>query len=84
MCGIPASSADGMVARLLSAGHKVAISEPPPEPGGVRPLRLLTPGTTVDDAVLAAGCPNTLAVALAAGPGSASPSSTSPPARPAP
>src|SRR4051794_210137 len=31
MCGIPAGSADGMVARLLSAGHKVAISEQPPE-----------------------------------------------------
>ncbi|MDO9714180.1 DNA mismatch repair protein MutS, partial [Paracraurococcus lichenis] len=67
MCGIPAGSADGMVARLLAAGHKVAISEQPPEPGGERPLRLLTPGTTVDDAVLAAGRPNILAVALAVG-----------------
>ncbi|TDH60461.1 DNA mismatch repair protein MutS [Dankookia rubra] len=67
MCGIPAGSAEGMVARLLAAGHKVAISEQPPEPGGARPLRLLTPGTTVDDAVLAAGRPNALAVALAAG-----------------
>jgi DNA mismatch repair protein MutS len=67
MCGIPAGSADGMVARLLSAGHKVAISEQPPEPGGERSLRLLTPGTSVDDAVLAASRPNTLAIALTAG-----------------
>jgi DNA mismatch repair protein MutS len=67
MCGIPAGSMDGMVARLLSAGHKVAISEQPPEPGGERPLRRLTPGTSVDDAVLATGRPNILAVALAVG-----------------
>lgn len=66
MCGIPAGSADSMVARLLSAGHKVAISEQPSEPGSARPLRLLTPGTSVDDAVLTAGRPNILAVAVAA------------------
>src|SRR4051812_42101211 len=39
MCGIPASTAPSAVARLLSAGHKVALSEQPPVPGTERPLR---------------------------------------------
>ncbi len=67
MCGIPAGTADAAVARLLSAGRKVALSEQPPEPSGERPLRLLTPGTTVDAGVLAADKPNNLVVAHAEG-----------------
>jgi len=62
MCGIPASAADGMIARLLAAGRKVAISEQPVDPSGERPLRLMTPGTSVDAAVLASGAPNNLLV----------------------
>ena len=62
MCGIPASVADGMIARLLAAGRKVAISEQPVEPSGERPLRLVTPGTSVDATVLVAGTPNNLLV----------------------
>ncbi len=67
MCGIPAGSADGAVARLLAAGRKVALSEQPVGGSGERPLRLLTPGTTVDAGVLAADRPNNLVVAHAEG-----------------
>ncbi len=67
MCGIPASVADGMIARLLAAGRKVAISEQPVEPSGRRPLRLVTPGTSVDATVLIAGAPNNLLVCHAEG-----------------
>ncbi len=67
MCGIPAGAADTAIARLLAAGRKVAVSEQPVEPAGERPLRRMTPSTSVDADVLAAGRPNTLAVAHAAG-----------------
>jgi len=67
MCGIPAGSAAAAIARLLAAGRKVAASEQPAEPAGERPLRRMTPGTSVDAAVLAAGRPNTLVVAHAEG-----------------
>jgi len=67
MCGVPAGAAEAAIARLLAAGRKVAMSEQPAEPAGERPLRLMTPGTSVDAAVLAAGRPNTLAVAHAEG-----------------
>ena len=63
MCGIPAGTAEAAIARLLAAGRKVAASEQPAEPAGERPLRLMTPGTSVDADVLAAGRPNTLVVA---------------------
>ena len=63
MCGIPASGAEAAIARLLAAGRKVAVSEQPSEPAGERPLRRMTPGTSVDTDVLAAGRPNTLVVA---------------------
>lgn len=67
MAGIPAGSAEAMAARLLAQGHKVAFSEQPVEPGGDRSLRLLSPATTVDDAVLAPDQPNVLTVAEAEG-----------------
>jgi DNA mismatch repair protein MutS len=60
MCGIPAASLDASLKRLLRAGRKVAICEQSPEPGGERPLRLVTPGTSVDDDVLTAGRANNL------------------------
>ena len=63
MCGIPAGTAEAAIARLLAAGRKVAVSEQPAELGGERPLRRMTPGTSVDADVLAAGRPNTLVVA---------------------
>ena len=67
MCGIPSGSADAAIARLLAAGRKVAVSEQPTEPAGQRPLRLLTPGTSVNADVLMADKPNNLAVAHAEG-----------------
>ncbi|WP_052402704.1 DNA mismatch repair protein MutS [Muricoccus aerilatus] len=67
MCGVPASAASGAVARLLAAGHKVALSEQPSEPNGERPLRLMTPGTSVDADVLLEGRPNNLCVTFAEG-----------------
>lgn len=67
MCGVPASSAPSAVARLLVVGHKVALSEQPSEPNGERPLRLMTPGTSVDADVIPEGRPNNLCVAFAEG-----------------
>jgi DNA mismatch repair protein MutS len=67
MCGVPAASAGSAVNRLLAAGHKVALSEQPAEPSGERPLRLMTPGTSVDPDVLADGRANNLTVALTEG-----------------
>ena len=64
MCGIPAGAAGPAITRLLAAGHKVALSEQPTDPSGERPLRLMTPGTSVDADVLAEGRPNNLTVAL--------------------
>ncbi len=67
MCGIPAASAASAIARLLAAGRKVAVSEQPAEASGERPLRLMTPATSVDADVLASGRPNNLAIAHAEG-----------------
>lgn len=67
MSGIPAGSADAAIARLLSAGQKVAVSEQPVEAEGERPLRLMTPSTSVSTDVLAPGRPNNLVVAHAEG-----------------
>jgi DNA mismatch repair protein MutS len=59
MCGVPAHAADGYIARLLSAGHKVAIAEQVGDPKGGkgamdrRVVRVMTPGTLVEDNLLA-------------------------------
>ena len=60
MCGIPAGSAEAAIARLLAAGRKVAVSEQPAEPAGERPLRRMTPGTSVDADVLVETMPDIL------------------------
>ena len=63
MCGVPAHSVDGYLARLIRAGHKVAICEQIEDPqeqkqrGGKGPLkrdvvRILTPGTLIEDELL--------------------------------
>ena len=63
MCGVPAHSVDGYLARLIHAGHKVAICEQIEDPkeqkqrGGKGPLkrevvRILTPGTVIEDELL--------------------------------
>ena len=67
MCGVPYHSADGYVARLIRAGFKVAICDQmePPGPGKkiVRRevVRVITPGTATDVAVLDAKENNFLA-----------------------
>ena len=65
MCGIPASTSGAAVVRLLSAGHKVALSEQPTEASGERPLRLVTSGTSVEQDVLDPRRSNNLTVAHA-------------------
>ena len=58
MCGVPARAADSYIARLLGAGLKVAIAEQIGEPGGKGAMdrevvRVMTPGTLVEDNLLA-------------------------------
>ena len=71
MCGVPAHSADGYLARLIRAGYKVAICEQIEDPqeqkqrGGKGPLkrdvvRILTPGTVIEDELLTARAHNYL------------------------
>ncbi|MBW3633583.1 MAG: DNA mismatch repair protein MutS [Chloroflexi bacterium] len=58
MAGIPHHAADGYIARLVAAGHKVAICEQIGGPDRSRPLidrdvtRIVTPGTVTDPAML--------------------------------
>src|SRR6202162_2735184 len=58
MCGVPYHAADGYIARLLRAGFKVAICEQMEQPGPGKKLvrrevvRVITPGTATDVAVL--------------------------------
>ncbi|MBI5887135.1 MAG: DNA mismatch repair protein MutS [Deltaproteobacteria bacterium] len=59
MCGVPYHAADGYIARLVKAGHKVAICEqaglPPAGDKGIveRYLKkIITPGTALEDAIL--------------------------------
>jgi DNA mismatch repair protein MutS len=60
MCGVPFHAARRYVARMLEAGHKVAICEqvepPGSGPGIVRReiIRIITPGTVLDEDVLEA------------------------------
>jgi hypothetical protein len=55
------------IARLLAAGHKVAVSEQPGEDGGERLLRRFTPATSVDADVVPGERTNNLTVALTEG-----------------
>ena len=58
MAGIPYHSADGYIARLIAAGHKIAVCEQIGEPTKGRGLverdvtRVITPGTVVDPEML--------------------------------
>ncbi len=60
MCGVPHHSASNYISRLLSAGHKVAICEQVAPSGDVKKaklfkrevVRLITPGTVVEDELL--------------------------------
>jgi DNA mismatch repair protein MutS len=67
MCGVPYHSADGYIARLIRAGFKVAICDQMELPGPGKKLvrrevvRVITPGTATDVAVLDAKENNFLA-----------------------
>jgi DNA mismatch repair protein MutS len=57
LCGVPYHSAEPYIARLLKAGHKVAICEQTPAANtrGLMPrqiVRIITPGTVNDELVL--------------------------------
>jgi DNA mismatch repair protein MutS len=58
MCGIPYHAADRYIARLLAAGHKAAICEQVEDPRKAKGLvkreviRILTPGTVVEEYLL--------------------------------
>ena len=71
MCGIPYHAVDRYVARLLAAGHKAAICEQVEDPKQAKGLvrreviRILTPGTVVEDHLLEARASNYLVSVVA-------------------
>ncbi len=66
MCGVPYRSVTSYVARLLERGHKVAIAEQLEDARRVKGLvrrdvvRIITPGTVVEDALLPDNAQNLL------------------------
>jgi DNA mismatch repair protein MutS len=79
MCGVPAHSADSYLARLIKAGHRVAIAEQTESPAEARKargskalveraiIRLVTPGTLTEDILLESSAANWLAAVGRAG-----------------
>jgi DNA mismatch repair protein MutS len=72
MCGVPAHSADAYIAKLLKAGRKVAICEQISAPAQTKSklfardiVRIITPGTVVEDAILESKTSNYLAAVRA-------------------
>ena len=74
MCGVPVHAADSYLARLIAAGHRVAIAEQTEDPAEARKrgsksvvqreiVRLVTPGTLSEDQLLDARTNNYLAAA---------------------
>jgi len=85
MCGVPVHAADAYLARLIRAGHRVAIAEQVESPAEARRargskalveraiVRLVTPGTLTEESLLESSAANWLAaVARAGGAGSGS------------
>ena len=68
MCGVPQHAAEAYLARLIRRGFRVAVAEQMEDPkarAGKAPIRrevvrLITPGTITEDALLEAGRPNLL------------------------
>ncbi len=66
MCGIPYHSCDAYIARLVAKGHKVAICEQVEDPAAAKGLvrrdivRIITPGTVIEDNMLEEGMNNYL------------------------
>jgi DNA mismatch repair protein MutS len=79
MCGVPAHSAESYLARLIKAGHRVAIAEQTESPVEARKargskalveraiIRLVTPGTLTEETLLESGAANWLAAIGRAG-----------------
>jgi DNA mismatch repair protein MutS len=79
MCGVPVHSADSYLARLIKAGHRVAIAEQTESPAEARKargskalvdraiVRLVTPGTLTEDTLLESAAANWLAAIGRAG-----------------
>ncbi len=67
MCGVPFHAADGYIARLVAKGYKVAICEQMEDPKNAKGIvkrdiiRIVTPGTIVDENVLSARTANYMA-----------------------
>lgn len=67
MCGVPFHSADSYIARLVSKGYKVAICEQTEDPALAKGIvkravvRVLTPGTVIENSMLEEGKNNYLA-----------------------
>ncbi|MBQ4382578.1 MAG: DNA mismatch repair protein MutS [Oscillospiraceae bacterium] len=67
MCGVPFHSSEAYIARLIAKGYKVAICEQLEDPALAKGLverdviRVVTPGTVIDPAMLDDGKPNYLA-----------------------
>ena len=75
LCGVPVHAMDGYLSRLIRAGFRVAVAEQMEDARartGKNPIkraivRLVTPGTLTEDALLEAGRPNRLLALVALG-----------------
>src|SRR6476619_1925839 len=79
MCGVPVHAAESYLARLIKAGHRVAIAEQTESPAEARKargskalvdraiIRLVTPGTLTEENLLDSGAANWLAAVARAG-----------------
>ena len=73
MAGVPAAAVEGHLAKLISAGHRVAICEQTGDPRTARGLldraivRVVTPGTVVEQGLLPGSANNFLAAAAVEG-----------------
>jgi DNA mismatch repair protein MutS len=67
LCGVPVKAAEGYIARLLKAGHNVAVCDQMEEAGAGKGIvrrevtRVVTPGTVTEDHLLEGARPNYLA-----------------------
>lgn len=75
MCGVPYHAAQGYIARLVRKGYRVAICEQTEDPGGNKKLvkrevvRVITPGTALENQLLESNRNNFLASVCGAGEG---------------
>jgi DNA mismatch repair protein MutS len=73
MCGVPHHSVDRYVARLIAAGHRVALCDQIEDPRFAKGIvrrkvtRVVTPGTVLEDSMLEAKANNYLAAVSASG-----------------